>query len=74
MATIPLYDLAMCRRPQQVYALLKAAGVKLNPYRDGGPSQPLSDWYEYEGRPRSLLQEPWEIFEDHATMSLVIKQ
>lgn len=74
MASIPMYEWDMARTPRQAYTALECHGVKLTGYRDGGSSQPLSDWFQYEGLPMSLLEKPWRIYEDMATNSLVIEQ
>ena len=52
-------EVAMAATPYELYQTLKAAGLKLNPFRSGGTFQPLSDWLEYEGRFQSLLVAPW---------------
>lgn len=60
--------------PREFYKLLKTAGVKLQPYRNGGFFQPLWDWLEWEGRPEVLLVPPWKFYFDEAERYLVIEQ
>jgi hypothetical protein len=69
---IPAHEIEDVKGPREFYRLLEKRGVKLFPFVDMGPNQPLTDWLEHDLK--WLLYRPWEIWFDPCFNEWLVRQ